>query len=253
VEVVSRAIHAGVSLLFLTDHDNVSGFSEALAASRGSNVDVRCGIEINTSYKDQVHILGYGMDVQAPAFQDRLEEFRQRRVTRIKRIIENLSACGIAITFEDVHATGHDTLGRPHIADALCRKGLVRNRKEAFNRFLVKGKPGYVEPMGPSPDEAIQLIRDAGGFASLAHPETLGDFTALSRLVQMGLEGLEVYYNTHGPSDIRRFSEQAEELGLLATGGTDFHGPGTDREGRLGVDVPDVVFDRFMERLSRCY
>ncbi len=251
-DVVGNAAKAGVSLLFLTDHDTVAGFPEALEAASGRGIDVRCGIEINTATLDSVHILGYGIRWKDPAFLARLAEFRGRRDRRVRRIVEQLRAKGLDITFDDVRRTSHETLGRPHVADALRRKGLVANRQEAFNRFLIKGKPGYVESMGPTAREAIELIRDAGGFCSLAHPDTVSDKEAVAEFVEWGLEGLEVYYNTHTPSDIVRYSDLASRHGLLATGGTDYHGPGTGREGRLGVDLSEEDYGRFMERLARC-
>ena len=120
--MVARAKAASVEVLFLTDHDSVSGFPEALEAGRAAGLDVRCGIEINTAYKDSVHILGYGLDWTSPAFLARLAEFRERRTTRIRRIVENLRALGFPIDFADVQAASHETLGRPHVADALRRK-----------------------------------------------------------------------------------------------------------------------------------
>lgn len=211
---------------------------------------LRCGIEINTVFSDNVHILGYGFRWDEPSFEARLAEFRGRRQTRIRRIVEKLQGLGLSITFEDVVGTSQETLGRPHVADALRRKGIVKSRQEAFNRFLIRGKPGYVESMGPSPEEAIALIRDHGGFCSLAHPQTLSDPALLPRWKALGLEGLEVYYGSHSPSEIVRFQAVAGELGLLATGGSDYHGPGSGREKCFGVDVPDEVFAAFLSRLA---
>ncbi len=241
-----------MALLFLTDHDSVSGYPEALEAAKPLGVDLRCGIEINTIHKDNVHILGYGFRWQDAQFVARLEEFRQRRHARIGRIVEQLRQLGLPIELDDVVAEGKQTLGRPHVADALRRKGVVKSRQEAFNRFLARGKPGYVDSAGPTPEEAIALIREAGGFCSLAHPETLADESLLAGWAKLGLEGLEAYYSTHGPSDVARYLRLAADNGLLVTGGTDFHGPGTGRDKPLGVEVPDEVYGRFMERLSRC-
>lgn len=251
-----------MELLVLSDHDTVSGFPEAAEAARELGVDLRCGIEINTVYRrqgsggafleDSVHVLGYGLGGEDPVFLERLAQFRARRQLRVRRIVENLQRHGLDLSFEEVAAGCGETLGRPHVADALRRKGLVQTRQEAFSRYLTRGTPGYVESMGPSPEEAIALIRQAGGFASLAHPETLGEPQQISAWARAGLEGIEVYYSTHTPSDILRYQELCERLGLLATGGSDFHGPGSGRDGVLGVSVPESVFTRFMERLARC-
>ncbi len=236
----------------MTDHDTVSGFSEAQQAAEAARLDLRCGIEINTVGWGEVHILGYGLRWRDAAFLAKLEEFRARRRLRIQRIVEDLQKHGIGITWEDVQSGAHESLGRPHVADALRKKGFVKTRHEAFSRFLVKGKPGWVESLGPSPLEAISLIRDAGGFCSLAHPDTFAEKERLGEWVKAGLEGLEVYYSTHTPSDVVRYGDLADRHGLLKTGGSDYHGPGSGREKSLGVNVPDEEFDRFMERLSRC-
>lgn len=250
--MVARAAAAGVLILFLTDHDSVSGFPEALEAARGTGVDLRCGIEINTSQSDSVHILGYGLRWQDPAFAGRLAEFRERRTVRVRRIVENLRKHGLDISFEEVQGASHETLGRPHVADALRKKGIVGSRQEAFNRFLVRGKPGYADPMGPTPAEAIGLIREAGGFASLAHPQTVKNAAGLAEWAALGLEGLEVYYASHKEGEVKRFGDIARHHGLLATGGSDYHGPGSGRDGPMGVDVPEEVYEKFMERLARC-
>lgn len=252
-EVVKRGKAAGLDALFLTDHDSVSGFPEAQEAARTLGVPLYCGIEINTSQKDQVHILGYGVRWQDPVFGARLGEFRERRVARVHRIVENLRKHGLDICFEDVQAASHETLGRPHVADALRRKGVVASRKEAFARFLVKGKPGYVDPMGPTAKEAIELIRDSGGFSSIAHPETVKDLALeLPQWKSYGLEAIETFYGNHDPSAVRKFTDVAEGFKMLSTGGTDFHGPGSGRDQGLGVLVSQEVYDRFMGRLARC-
>lgn len=241
-----------MAVAFLTDHDTVSGFPEAMSAAKAVGVDLRCGIEINTVYKDNLHILGYGIRWQDAGFQERLREFRSRRVLRVQRIVENLRRHGLNISFEDVSGFSRDTLGRPHVADALRRKGIVHSRQEAFNRFLIRGKPGYVDSLGPTPEQAIALIKDAGGFCSVAHPDTAGGGQEIAHWTKCGIEGLEVYYSTHTPSDIVRYNDLAESLGLIPTGGTDFHGPSSGRDQRLGVDVPEEIYDRFMGRLAKC-
>ncbi len=252
-ELVSRAVKNGVELLTLTDHDSVSGGPELFAAAKAEGLNVRLGIEINCAGEgaaDRVHVLGYGIDVASAGFAERLAEFRERRTVRSKRIVENLRALGIAIEFAHVQSGAHETLGRPHVADALRRLGVVKSRKEAFERFLIKGKPGYVESMGPSPREAIALIRDAGGTACLAHPQTAGKVNELEELCAAGLQGVEVYYSGHTPTQLRNYGEWASAKGLLAVGGSDFHGPGTGREEKLGIDYEDAAAGPVLEVLQ---
>lgn len=250
--VVENAGKSGVSLLFLTDHDTLEGSQEALARGKELDLEVHCGIEINTADLGQVHILGYGFDFKNAVLAERLAEFRKRREKRVERIVENLNRCGVALSFEEVRAVSRQSLGRPHVADALKNKGVVKSRQEAFDRFLIRGKPGYAEPMGPSPEEAIALIREVGGFSSLAHPHVVKDISRLKEWARMGLEGIEVYYAGTKASVRSRFKSMADEIGLISTGGSDFHGPGSGRDGDLGVEIPDDVYGRFAERLSRC-
>ncbi|MBI3289736.1 MAG: PHP domain-containing protein [Elusimicrobia bacterium] len=254
-QLVARAVKDGVDVLVLTDHDSISGGADLFAAGAAANLPVRLGIEINCAGEgaaDRVHVLGYGFRPDASGFAERLAEFRERRNTRATRIIEKLRALGIPIELEDVHAQAHETVGRPHVADALRRRGTVKSRKEAFERFLIKGKPGYVDSMGPSPAEAIALIRDAGGTPCLAHPQTAGKENELDELHRAGLQGVEVLYGGHTPSQIRAYGDWARGRGLLACGGSDFHGPGTGREERLGVVYDDAGYGALMERVERC-
>jgi len=242
-----------VDFVWLMDHDTVAGAAPFAEAAAGLGVRAACGVEINTRERDQVHILGYGLRHQDPAFSARLAQWRARRVLRAREIVDRLRGLGLDISWADVESQAKETVGRPHVADALRRKGIVKSRSEAFERFLSSGKPGYVEPRGPGVEDAIGLIREFGGFAVLAHPRTVSDRAErILEWIKMGLEGLEVFYAAHRAADIRRLEDMAKTLGLLATGGTDFHGPGSGRDAALGVRVSDEIYDGFLERLSRC-
>jgi predicted metal-dependent phosphoesterase TrpH len=250
--LVARAKANGVDTLVLTDHDSVSGGPDLFAAGRAHGLDVRLGIEINCAGEgaaDRIHILGYGVRPDSPGFLARLGEFRERRTVRAKLMVDKLRALGHMISYEDVAAAAHETVGRPHVADALKRAGVVKSRKEAFDRFLAKDKPGFVVSMGPSPAEAIALIRDAGGTACLAHPQTAGKEPELEGLRAIGLQGVEVYYGGHTPSQVRAYGDWASSAHLLTVGGTDFHGPGTGREARLGVEYDDAGWAALEETL----
>jgi predicted metal-dependent phosphoesterase TrpH len=246
---VGRAAKAGVTVLALSDHDSISGLPEAFAAAQGGSMKVAAAVEINTCRGENVHVLGYGMRWQDAGFGQRLEEYRGRRVERVHRIIAALRGLGVELDFSDVKGSG--SLGRGHVAEALRRKGLVPNKAEAFRRFLAAGRPAYVESLGPDPAEAIALIREAGGFAVAAHPGTIvaGE---IEDWIRAGLEGIEVYYAAHGPSDVARYRDMADRLGLIATGGTDYHGRGSGRDGPLGVEVEESVAARFLDRLAKC-
>ncbi|MBI3297982.1 MAG: PHP domain-containing protein [Elusimicrobia bacterium] len=248
-EVVRRAHKAGIALLVLSDHDSVSGFPEARVEAARLGMDFACGIEINTGEADGVHVLGYGFDPYSAVLAGRLEEFRARRERRAGIIVERLNALGVELTLEEVRGESTETLGRPHVADALRRKKLVKDRAEAFKRYLVPGAAAYVAPMGPTVAEAIAAIKGAGGWASLAHPGTVKRDIDLAPWVEQGLEGIEAYYKAHTGPQIDRFLEAAKRFGLLATGGSDFHGPGTGREDLGGVEIPDAELAVLRERL----
>jgi predicted metal-dependent phosphoesterase TrpH len=249
-EVVRRAKGRGVEVLVLSDHDSVSGVAEAAEAAKELGMRFGAGIEINTCEDDMVHILGYGIDIGSPRFKDRLEEFRSRRVSRIGLIVERLQALGVDLTLEEVQGGSLESLGRPHVADALRRKKIVKNRGEAFQRYLKKGAEAYVAPMGPTALEAIETIESAGGFASLAHPLTVAKDAPMGDWVDAGLKALEVHYVSHTGPQREKLAELAQRYSLEMTGGSDYHGPGTGREDIGGVAFPDEVFARFEGRLK---
>ncbi len=252
-DLIRRAKAAKVDCVWLMDHDTTAGAAQFLAAAQSAGLTAACGVEINTRERDQVHILGYGLRHQDEGLIKRLGEFRQRRLKRAQEMVERLKSAGLDISWDEVAARAQETIGRPHIADVLKHKGVVKNRSEAFKRFLSWGKPGYVEPRGPGVEEAIALIREFGGFAVLAHPQTVSDCAQrLEGWAKIGLEGIEAFYAAHRPAQAKRYAALADSLGLLATGGTDFHGPGSGRDFSLGVSVPDQTYDRFLQRLSRC-
>lgn len=253
-EVVKRAEASRLELLILTDHDTIAGLEEAAAAATAAKIHFSLGIEINSNYPEgQVHFLGYGIRAQDPSFLAALARLRGRRRERADAILRRLRELGLPLSPEELPSSPDLPLGRPHVADLMRRKGIVRTRSEAFEKYLSRGRPGFAEPLGPTPEEAIALIRDAGGFPSLAHPKTAK--TALKHLsewVRAGLEGVEAYYAAFSEEERKHWAGVAAEFNLLSTGGSDFHGPGTGRDRPLGVEVPESVFDRFSERLARC-
>ena len=249
-EVVRRAHKAGVTLLVLTDHDSVSGYDEARAEAARLGMEFGAGIEINTGEADGVHILGYGIDPASAVLVERLAEFRRRREKRVDIMVERLRELGLDITLAEVRGESTETLGRPHIADALKRKKLVKDRGDAFKRYLTRGSAAYVDPMGPTVAEAVAAIRAAGGWASLAHPGTVKKDFDLAPWVEQGLEGIEAFYLAHTRPQMARFCEAAKKYGLVTTGGSDYHGPGTGREDQGGVALEEAVLNQYRERLS---
>lgn len=249
-EVVRRAHKAGVTTLVLTDHDSVSGHDEARAEAARLGVSFAGGIEINTGESDGVHVLGYGFDPSSASLAARLAEFRRRRERRVELIVERLNGLGVELTLAEVRGESTETLGRPHVADALRRKKLVKDRGDAFKRYLARDASAYVDPMGPTVAEAVAAIKEAGGWTSLAHPGTVKRDFDLAPWVEQGLDGIEACYKAHTGPQAQRFLEAAKRFGLFVTGGSDFHGPGTGREDIGGVEIPDEHFARIRERLG---
>lgn len=231
-DLVREAKKAGVTHLALTDHDTVEGVEAAARAAREEGLAFLPGIEISAEFQPgTLHILGYGLDPRNEALRRRLEEVQRWRRERNPRIVERLTALGMDLTMEEVAArAGGDLVGRPHFAQTLLDKGYVQTRQEAFDRFLAKGRPAYVDKVRLSPQESVALIREAGGVAVLAHPLQLKiqDPQALEAFVgelrEMGLQGIECYYRNHTEEDEARFLAIAQRHALLPTGGSDFHG-----------------------------
>jgi 3',5'-nucleoside bisphosphate phosphatase len=261
-EVVDMAHRAGVTALAITDHDITTGLAEAILAGQQHGIEVIPGVEISSTLGNaELHILGYFLDWQDTGFDGRLKTLRDSRHRRNPQIIERLQALGIDLTYDAVRAlAGSDSVGRPHIARALMDKGVVTSAKEAFDRFLAEGKPAYVPRDLPSPAEAIGWIKAARGLAVLAHPtwvrvtdQSLVDL--VRQLKADGLDGVEVYYSTHAARQTREYLSLAQQLGLLVTGGSDFHGlTKPDIEvgiGKGSLHIPTSLLPKMKDAVGR--
>ncbi|MBI4642749.1 MAG: PHP domain-containing protein [Deltaproteobacteria bacterium] len=231
-EVVHLAKDAGLRAMALTDHDTTDGLAEALAAGAELGVEVIPGVEISTRHVgDSMHILGYFLDFHSGKLAERLAVLKQARKDRNPKIIAKLNALGLAITMEQVERiSGGGQVGRPHIARVLLERGYVRTMQQAFDIYLKNGGKAYVAKFRFPPAEALEMIREAGGVPVLAHPFTLGlgSLGALRDLLRdlqaLGLAGIETFYAEHTPEQEALYLKLAQELGLLVTGGSDFHG-----------------------------
>jgi hypothetical protein len=229
--LVAQAASIGLAAIALTDHDTLAGVPHALNSRRNQAIQVIAGVEISAEYEPgTLHLLGY-----FPAYPDGLElalnEAQAARKKRIPKVIEKLNALGCILTEEDVMTeAGEAQIGRPHIAKALLKKRYVRSFDEAFHEYLGKGKKAYVPKEKMTGEKAISLIIRYGGLPVLAHPCTLSLGTKETEafiigLKEAGLAGVEAYYPDHTPELTARYASLASSLGLLVTGGTDFHGP----------------------------
>ncbi|OGR43434.1 MAG: hypothetical protein A2X28_00885 [Elusimicrobia bacterium GWA2_56_46] len=199
-------------------------------------------MELSTRLHDNLHVLGYGLNLKDPVFLARLEDFRGRRLERIKIIIGLLKGQGFEVSFEELDTITDRTYGRPHIAELMKRKGFVKTRQKAFEKYIAYGKPAYSPPRGPDMEEAIKTIKEAGGIAVLAHPGVVYNVLELGKWKEMGLDGIEAFYPAHTNVLIREFLEMAKKHGLLVTAGTDFHGPGSGRGEMFGFEYHEEFF-----------
>ncbi|QLG39482.1 MULTISPECIES: PHP domain-containing protein [unclassified Paenibacillus] len=255
-ENVKLAKQRGLSAVALTDHDTVAGVAEAQQAGREYGVDVVAGVEISTRAggKD-IHVLGYYVNTEDEKFLDRLRGLREAREERNHLIIAKLQELGLEISWQEViDGLGRplepdESIGRPHMADVLVRKGYAADMRDAFNRYLAEGQPGFVSVPRVAPEDACQWIKDAGGAAVIAHPGLYGDDELVRRILEDSRpDGIEVVHSDHGPEEERRYAELAQEFGLIQTGGSDYHGvrQGVVFHGDLGsktvtIDVLDKL------------
>jgi predicted metal-dependent phosphoesterase TrpH len=233
---VKMAKDLGLSAIAITDHDTVAGLEEALAAGKQYGIEVIPGVEISTVMNGQdIHILGYFIETKDQVFLDRLEKLRRIRTTRNEMIIDRLRELNIEITFQEVmegldSKSGDDTVGRPHIADVLIRKGIVRSMAEAFELYLGKHGKAFVNPPRITPFEAIQWIREAGGTAVIAHPGIYEDDEIVKAIISHGVDGIEAYHSDHTSEQEQKYHDLSQAHQLITTAGSDYHG---ERQGSV--------------------
>lgn len=261
-ELIRKAHANGVSHLAVTDHDATEGVADAHAEGERLGVEVIPGIELSADVPgSEVHMLGYFLDVQQPALQEMLGRFRGGRVDRASGMVQKLAALGAPISWQRVQEiAGEGSVGRPHVAQALLEAGHVASIKEAFDRYIGRNGPAYVERFKLEPVDAVRLIHSAGGVASLAHPrETPGTLELLPGLVEAGLDGIEVYYsNDYGPGSIDELLDLARKYRLVPTGGSDYHGfplggSATVTNEPGSVDIPPQVVDELRARRQELF
>lgn len=258
-ELVQAAARAGLSVLALTDHDTFDGLDEAQSTGAELGLQVVRGLELSCGqHGNSVHLLGYGLDETDPALTDELIKIRQGRSGRVERVLELLAEHGAPITEAQVMAQvgGSPSIGRPHIADALIEAGHVKDRTEAFDRFLAEGGPAHVHRYAIDIGRGIDLIKAARGVAVIAHPWGRGRQQELpaERLEQLvaehGLDGIEVDHQDHDESTRAQLRALGLRLGILLTGSSDYHGTGkVDHD--LGCNTTDVLSFDSLQHLIR--
>lgn len=236
-QVVQLAQQKSLKGIAITDHDTTDGIAEALKEGERLNLKVVPGIEISTHLnQEEIHILGYFIDYQADFLQNQLHHLRRERILRNKKIIKKLNQLGYELEWEEVLTlAGQGSVGRPHIAMALQKKGYIRSIEEGFHKLLNHGAPAFVPRKKLTPQEAINMIHKSQGVAVLAHPGLLKDKTIIKELLSWGLDGVEVYYPLHKAQEISYFENLCQKYKLIATGGSDFHGVGSETKTNIGA------------------
>jgi hypothetical protein len=247
-ELVAAMQRRGVAIFSITDHDTLRAY-EGLSVDGGRIVP---GIEINTTWRgNEVHVLGYDLPLGPSPLVETLENNRAARVERMQRMVAQLRGAGFDISEDSVAAEfgrGH-AIGRPHVAKALVRAGLVRDIDTAFKTLLGRGGVGYVPSLYITPIQAVDVIRRSGGIPVLAHPGRLKDESIIDDLTASGLVGLEVFYSTHSASQTAHYRATATRLGLVMTAGSDFHDARWNVRG-VGMDVDEDDLRPFLELVA---
>ena len=255
-KIVDTAVDVGLNAIAITDHDNVLAYDIAQnhIKEKGYNLELIRGIEVNTLYKNkEVHILGYMMNPDDSDFQSMLKSQQAARIKQTKEILALLSKKeGIKVKFEDVKKLVAEggSIGRPHIAKAITNAGGTSNVMEAYAKYIHDDSPVYVQRKTVSPQDAVEIIYDAGGIPVIAHPHDLDIAESLIKeLMNYGLRGIEAYHRKHSPACVEYFSSMAEELGLIVTGGSDFHTPNImNGQIILGKNfVPEWVYEKLID------
>jgi len=255
------AAEAGCSAVALTDHDRLDGVAEARERAEELGITLIAGCElscISPAAAGSMHVLVYFVEATEGPLQDKLAELQSVRDDRNRALAERLGDLGLPVTYEEMQEeAGGSGAGRPHAAAVLVRKGVVASVGEAFERWLADGRPGYVERTRLEPAEALRLVRESGGVASVAHPLSMklpdAELEATMReLAELGLAGMECIYGRYSSEERAGLADMARRLGLVATGGSDHHGT-YKPDLRVGVgqgdlDVPDTALEELAAR-----
>ena len=250
--VMETAAAKGVRVLALTDHDTTDGLAEAKTAAARLGLRLIPGMELSTDYKGaDVHLLAYGFNVHDARLQEKLAWLRRGRLERTQKIVEILDGLGAAVSIYRIYEiAGEATVGRPHVARALVEAGHVSDVQEAFDRYLGNGGPADVDRVKFSPQETIELVHGVGGVVFCAHPIFIGANypEVIAQFTKWGLDGIETYYKHYDAEMVTAHRLLGERLGLMRSGGSDYHGLGNPDDREIGdFTFPD---DRMHEFLS---
>jgi predicted metal-dependent phosphoesterase TrpH len=267
-EIIFLAEKLNLGAIAITDHDTVEGCVEALESGIPGSLNFLTGVEISSNppiplpFSGSLHILGYGIRTGNPELNQSLSILRKARKNRNPEILKRLENLGIHISIDEIRQkVGTGQIGRPHIARSMMEKGVVKTMHEAFDKYLGKGRPAYIDKYRIECEKAIELIWNAGGIPVLAHPGLIKTENPekLKHLVtvlkEMGLMGIEVFYSDHTPKQSAEIQKIALYHNLIVTGGTDFHGEmSPDIQmgiGRGNMFIPYAIYENLMARISQ--
>jgi hypothetical protein len=254
-DLIRLAVREGIEALGISDHDTLAGYDAAVPTARETGLELVCAVELSTrpgkpglSGKRQpsVHLLGYWLlSPPSSGFRCWLESQQESRRRRNVELVAKLEQLGVPVSLDEAEIYGRNQVGRPHFARVLCDKGYVSNMQEAFDLYLADEAKAGVERDEPTIDEGIQRITESGGIAALAHPVRLPQrgpdlASLLEQLIEIGLQGIEVFHSEHSPAETAHYSELARRLDLIPTGGSDFHGENKPRI-RLGTGIDSNI------------
>lgn len=268
-DLVRLAVREGIEALGIADHDTLAGYDAAAPVAAGAGLELVCAVELSTRPNEakpagkrqpSVHLLGYWL-ISPPSKEFRcwLESQQESRRRRNLELVVKLEQLGVPVSLDEAEVYGRNQVGRPHFARVLCDKGYVANMQQAFDLYLADEAKASVERDEPSLEAGIQQIVESGGMAALAHPVRLPQrgselIGLLERLIDIGLQGIEVFHSEHSPADAAEYSELARRLDLIPTGGSDFHGDNKPRI-RLGsgIDSNISLSYRFLENMREMF
>lgn len=250
-EIVKWAYKKNIKAIGITDHDTIEGISTAIESAKQYNIIIVPGIEISCIFgNEEIHILGYFIDYESKEIIEKTKVLRESRLFRGEKIVKKLNALGLKLSIADIHEiAGKGVIGRPHIARAMIKKNYVSSIEEAFEKYIGRSKPAFVERYRLSIEEGVNLIHSAGGAAIIAHPGLIENQKAIEEAIRLNIDGIEAIHSKHSIEEVVKYSDIAHKDKLIITGGSDFHDKFIDSIPVLGdyyVDFNQVklLYDR---------
>lgn len=254
-ELVAHAVAGGVSVMAATDHDTIAACADVRTIAAEHGIEAITGIEITAVEESRdVHVLGYFIDIADTSLAAFLSAQREARIARVEAIGARLAELGVPIDIEPIleqaRRQPNRSVGRPQVARALVAAGHVTDTRAAFDRWLADGHPAFVPRLGATAEAVIEIIHRAGGIASIAHPGKTRIDGRLTSLRDAGLDAIEAFHTDHDPATVARYTRLADDLGLLVTGGSDFHGDPAHGSMPGSVTLPAAHWQRLLDRHS---